>query len=192
MKKLANEFKSGFVRGTGQIAALISFGALTALAAQSLNVFSAGDLISASALNTNFQIAAPEGAVMAFYLSACPSGWVAADGTGSIPDLRGVFLRGMDDFGTAAGARGIDADGSRALGNFQNDAFQGHYHGTRLQSVTPLFAAGVVYSGADWTFTPNNLAPTGPPIDGGNGTPRTGNETRPKNIALLFCIRKNS
>jgi hypothetical protein len=38
----------------------------------------------------------PIGAVVAFNTATCPSGWVAADGTSSTPDLRGEFIRGLD------------------------------------------------------------------------------------------------
>ena len=39
----------------------------------------------------------PAGAVMAFNLTSCPSGWVAADCSGGgSPDLRGAFVRGIN------------------------------------------------------------------------------------------------
>jgi len=35
----------------------------------------------------------PTGFIGAFNLSACPTGWAAADGSNGTPDLRGEFLR---------------------------------------------------------------------------------------------------
>jgi len=57
-------------------------------------------------------IVTPVGGVMFFNLGACPTGWVAADGTNGTPDLRGEFIRGMDN------GRGIDTPtGGRTLGS---------------------------------------------------------------------------
>lgn len=52
----------------------------------------------------------PSGAVMAFNLSSCPSGWSALDGTGGYPDARGRTLVGV---GTGSGltARSLQATG---------------------------------------------------------------------------------
>ncbi|HTL13344.1 MAG TPA: phage tail protein, partial [Bdellovibrionota bacterium] len=42
--------------------------------------------------------------------------------TFNVPDLRGMFMRGLDNMGTAAGAAGVDP--GRVLGSNQADAFQ--------------------------------------------------------------------
>ena len=63
----------------------------------------------------------PSGAIMAFNLSSCPTGWKAADGGNSTPDLRGTFVRGI---GGSANGR----DSARTLADYQLDAFQGHWH----------------------------------------------------------------
>jgi len=51
------------------------------------------------------------------------------------PDLRGVFIRGMDDFGTAAGSAGRDPEWATrrllpngGLASFQDDMFESHNH----------------------------------------------------------------
>jgi len=82
------EIKKSFLKGAAFAAGVGVFATLSFIVAQSINTFTSGEVVSASKINENFQMAAPQGAVMAFYLSACPSGWIAADGTNGTPDLR--------------------------------------------------------------------------------------------------------
>lgn len=99
---------------------------------------------------------------------------------GTLPDLRGEFIRGFDD------GRGIDS--GRAMGSGQLDQFQGHYHAKStagLQGGTAIYGAnagGNVYGGS-------NVEIRQPITDGTNGTPRTGTETRPRNVALMAVIK---
>lgn len=185
--KIMEYIKSGFFKGVGLGVGLLTTSIFAAAAA--INVFSPGQVISAAQINQNFAIAAPEGAVMAFYLTSCPDGWAPADGTNGTPDLRGQFIRGRDDVGT--GPAGMDPSGVRAIGNMQADAFQGHRHsGNNLM-------AWIQNQYGDHVGGPNPQVdgPIGavgdPTSDGSNGTPRTANETRPKNVALTYCMRKN-
>lgn len=148
------------------------------------------------------------GAVQFYAMSTAPSGWLKANGaavsratyaglfaaigtvfgvgdgatTFNLPDLRGEFLRGWDD------ARGVDT--GRAFGSAQADALQGHYHniGSQTQGTEPGVLTGSnVYA----SYPPSNLAidATTPISDGVNGAPRIAAETRPRNIALLACIK---
>lgn len=105
--------------------------------------------------------------------------WGAGDGstTFNLPDLRGEFPRGLDD------GRGVDA--GRALGTAQLDAMQGHIHAITNQANN-LGGGG---SGANVASGGTNLTTSSPLSDGTNGTPRTAAETRPRNVALLACIR---
>ncbi len=145
----------------------------------------------------------PTGTTAHFAMNAAPSGWLAANGaavsrttyaalftaigttfgvgdgttTFNIPDLRGEFVRGWDN------GRGVDS--GRAFGSLQLDAMQGHKH---------LQLGSFVYQGGNGTYGANSdttsIGQTGTPItDGSNGTPRTASETRPRNIALLACIK---
>ena len=50
--------------------------------------------------------------------------------TFNLPDARGEFIRGADDMGSAAGARGVD--GGRTVGSSQSDAVQDHGHAQSL------------------------------------------------------------
>lgn len=179
--------KSGFFKGVGIGAGLLATSIFAA--ATAMNIFSAGEVVSASKINQNFAISAPEGAIMAFYLANCPDGWAPADGTNGTPDLRGVFIRGRDDIGT--GAAGNDPAGVRALGNLQLDAFQGHWHSG--PSMMGRYIGGGAFNAPAGVDIQTVTANAGDPIpDASTITPRTATETRPKNIALTYCMRKNS
>ena len=145
------------------------------------------------------------GAVIAFAMSTPPTGWLECNGaslsrttyanlfgiigttygnidgsTFKLPDLRGEFIRGWDH------ARGIDS--GRSFGSAQTDSFQGHYHnplsGTSFMSVS--VSGGLCQGGGGYT----TYGTTGSPVsDGTNGTPRTSSETRPRNIAMMYCIK---
>lgn len=127
-------------------------------------------------------ITVPPGAVMAFNLATCPTGWVKANGTGGTPDLRGEFIRGLDD------GRGIDA--GRILNSNQ---FQ--------ETELPYQILGN-FDGFPGTPGLNNNAPVSIVMtddylnlnNSGHGTSRnvnwTNNETRPRNVALLYCIKQ--
>jgi microcystin-dependent protein len=102
--------------------------------------------------------------------SAIGTSYGAGDGstTFNLPDLRGEFIRGWDD------GRGIDS--GRAFGSAQAQAIQSHSH-----TYTATGASGNAVTG-------------GPsPINDGAQTLSTGTEggteTRPRNIALLACIK---
>lgn len=151
----------------------------------------------------------PSGAITYFAMNSAPTGFLAANGaavsrstysslfsaigttfgagdgssTFNVPDLRGQFPRGMDN------GRGLDP--GRSFGSNQSDAFQGHYH--NLASIqwngggaVAMYALGSGpliderYSGSMSVTAPRT---------GVNGAPRTGNETRPTNVALLACIK---
>ena len=97
----------------------------------------------------------------------------AGDGSSTflVPDLRGEFLRGWDD------GRGVD--GSRAFGSAQADAFKAHTHGLVVKDPSNQSTGGAgprSQEGGDDVQTFN--------------TTSTGDtETRPRNIALLACIK---
>lgn len=119
----------------------------------------------------------------------------AGDGvnTFTLPDMRGEFVRGWDN------GRGVDF--GHAFGTNQNDSVQFHNH--FLPTGTTETGAAKAYAIPDTTFqktTVNNGAEAGtenttyPNPDYNNPT-YVGNvgtfsrETRPRNIALLYCIK---
>ena len=130
----------------------------------------------------------PGYAVMAFYTSTCPTGWVLADGTNSTPDLRGMFIRGAGANGTRATANGTYYTGT--YGGYQNDQMQGFYNsldGAPDYQVSPgggssnrLAVSNGANSGAGWNK---------PVSDGTNGALRMGAETRPANYSLTYCMK---
>ena len=89
--------------------------------------------------------------------------------TFNVPDLRGEFIRGFDD------GRAVDV--SRVLGSTQADEFKSHIH-TSFATAADQFGSGGITGGST-----NG-------IDGSSGTSATGGaETRPRNVALLYCIK---
>jgi len=123
--------------------------------------------------------------------SAIGTTFGAGDGstTFDLPDLRGEFLRGWDD--------GRGADSGRSFGTAQGDAFQNHGHKMQFSTATPVnrytldFNVGASFgrgaNGGGSSFGTQSIR--GPKEEGGNGSPRTDAETRPRNIALLACIK---
>ena len=140
--------------------------------------------------------AVPAGKLSAFARTAAPTGWLECDGavvsrsvypalfaavgtafgagdgstTFGLPDLRGEFVRGWDH------GRGVDA--GRAFGTAQSASLASHTHdldsriltegvaGTGLGGSTPGESGAIAATGA-----------TG------------GAETRPRNVAMLWCVK---
>jgi|APGre2960657404_1045060.scaffolds.fasta_scaffold00017_53 microcystin-dependent protein len=154
----------------------------------------------------NIQSPTLVGQVVHFAMSAAPTGWLKCNGaavsrttyaalyaaigtafgsgdgstTFAVPDLRGRFLRGLDD--------GAGRDSGRALNSTEQlDAFQGHFHSVgAVRLVSGYFDQHYAQGTAQYVKSVD----TGAAInDGVNGAPRTAVETRPRNIALLACIK---
>lgn len=155
------------------------------------------DVYSKSEVNARL----PASSIVYFPRSTAPSGWMKANGaavsrtayadlfaaigttfgagdgltTFNLPDLRGEFIRGWDD------GRGIDS--GRAMGSFQGDQNKSHTHNLQAWKQNQIDPTGGVYAvGSD---------------SGGGGSQQEdlttkssgGSEARPRNVALLACIK---
>ena len=104
----------------------------------------------------------------------------------TLPDLRGQFIRGLDTAGTT------DED-ARTLGQEQADQFQGHYHSASttadVTSTNQDVGTSNPIGGAAARDQSDGTVSVAQPTTGGNGTVRYGNETRPRNIAMIAIIK---
>jgi phage-related tail fiber protein len=138
------------------------------------SLISSGDIIVRSASTVPSGFLECDGAVIsrttyAALFAVIGTTYGAGDGTTTfnIPDLRGEFIRGFDN------GRGVDS--GRTIGSSQADAFKAHSHTLGRAS----------YSG-----TLTNLAFPGYNQNSAYSTSSVGGtETRPRNIAMMFCIK---
>lgn len=152
----------------------------------------------------------PPGLVGQFAMSAAPTGWLKCNGeavsrstyarlfaaigtefgggdgatTFNLPEFRGEFVRGLDD------DRGIDP--GRTLGSGQTDTLKEHDHLIAANAATGGTLTGDTYvavegtAGGDTQYILHSTAVV--PTLG--RTSKTGaSETRPRNVALLYCIK---
>ncbi len=115
----------------------------------------------------------PTWAIMAYNLSSCPSGWIAANGTSGTPDLRGEFIRGLDS------GRGVDA--GRVLSSAQVDILKSHMH-VLPSNLAVFWGPTIIFASA--------YGDTGGTTSNGITGDTGGNETRPRNVALLYCQKQ--
>ena len=153
---------------------------------------------------------APAGQIAYFAMATHPAGWLKANGalisrtayarlfaalgesfgagdgfnTFKLPDLRGEFVRGHDD------GRGVDI--GRVFGTTQADALKSHWHATDFY-VSPPRVGGTAEAAK---YLRSALHPVqdrqdyvGPRQDHSSTDATGGNETRPRNVALLACIK---
>lgn len=167
--------------------------------------------VPGSAIKTYIDAIIPDGQlpgeVAAFAMSTAPAGWLKANGaavsrttyaalfaaigtafgagdgstTFNLPDLRGEFVRGWDD------GRGVDS--GRAFGSGQADEIKAHNHSSfewwaYSNDTTDSHRPGgtiphLTRNGEDYWGDRNQevCVTTG------------GAETRPRNVALLYCIK---
>ncbi len=115
----------------------------------------------------------PAGAIMPFNRSECPTGWR------EYKPAYGRFIRGIDRTGS------VDPDGERVPGSLQDDSFRAHTHGN---GMAPNAQAGTTAWG--WAGGGYNYQGLG---DGGafmRTNVEGGEETRPKNVVLLYCEKE--
>lgn len=147
------------------------------------------------------------GAVGFFAMSGAPTGWLKCNGaaisraayanlfaaidttygagdgvlTFNLPDLRGEFIRGLDD------GRGVDI--GRAIGVAQGDAIRNIYG--EFDGYTGLVTSSGVFGLSNPSVSNQTMAGTqfhSVIFDASTVVP-TANENRPRNVALLSCIK---
>lgn len=153
--------------------------------------------------------ALPIGTIAMWGVSTLPSGWIEMNGQSitsypelssyygsNLPDLRGEFVRGWDN------GRGVDS--GRSLSSTQLDQMQtiqgamnvaGYYNsiaslisnfeGALYNSATTNNKTGVVFN-----TTASGRRSTEIGFDSSKSTgARTGDETRPRNVSLMYIIK---
>jgi microcystin-dependent protein len=151
----------------------------------------------------------PSGAVIAYAgpTTTIPSGWLICDGsavsrttyanlfaavgtawgngngstTFNVPDMRGMFLRGVDSRttgqndpdNTARTAQTTGGNSGANVGSVQQDQFESHHHPSNSSNASLGLGSPVLTAGSGASNTGN----TG------------GNETRPKNVFVFYIIK---
>lgn len=149
------------------------------------------------------------GTVAHFAAASAPVGWVKANGaavsratyaalfiaigttygagdgstTFNLPDLRGEFMRGFDD------GRGVDS--GRTIGSGQAGEVLAHQH---KEAYSSQIGSGAPYAGAFGSSgvasTAYSLMQTTASVGANQMVSSTGGtETRPRNVAMLACIK---
>jgi len=181
------------VEASGAAAVAAAAASAAAAAATAATLLSVADLYT---LLENNRV--PIGMVLPIGTITVPSGYLPCDGaavsrttyaglfavigttfgigdgvtTFNVPDIRGEFIRGLDQ------GRGVDP--GRAIGSFQGHQFQDHTH-----SITKGSGTGSGLTEAWRTLAVDYYAGTGQGVDSGNH----GAETRPRSIALPYLIK---
>jgi hypothetical protein len=148
---------------------------------------------------------APVGSIIASFIEPSSDGylpnsnqtWILAagqkgiSGFDSVPDLRGVFLRGIDYSVTGRNLTARDVE--RKAGSYQEDAFLAHSHriaasqGTSVAQLNDPGATGFAgwsNSFMGYTYGENSRIPDKLLIEKSGST-----ETRSKNIAVYYYIK---
>jgi microcystin-dependent protein len=141
----------------------------------------------------------PPGMIMAYGAQSCPAGWLNADGsalsrstypalfaaigggwgggdgstTFNVPDLRGYFLRGQDG--------GAGRDPGRDFASAQGDSVGPHQHAVPMATATAGSGTTNVFAYPLTGGTPSITTVGQDPVSLG--------ETRPKNVAVWYCIK---
>ena len=197
--------------------AKLADGAVTTAKIAAANVTTAkiadANVTTAKLATLTQQALLPAGAIMPFAMSAAPSGWLAANGgeysktgtyaalfaaigatygetngaggTGTshfrVPDLRGIFVRGSE----AQTISGTNYSGTFA--EKQQDQLKSHTHTETNYTFGTVGMQGA--SAANINSATAGFPATGPAVASPPGSTLVGAETRPANIALLYCIK---
>lgn len=156
-------------------------------------------LVNGTPLSTALLSSVPAGTIISYASSTAPTGYLKCNGaaisrstysslfsgigtvfgsgdgstTFNVPDLRGEFVRGWDD--------GRSIDTGRAFGSSQSDEFKSHTH-TSNQDLENPNSSGITQGAGGRS---HGVIASGSVITNASG----GSETRPRNIAMLYCIK---
>ncbi|TCT42639.1 hypothetical protein EDB29_102477 [Vibrio crassostreae] len=120
----------------------------------------------------------PPKSVLAFASASCPQGWIEYE------PAYGRFIRGIDKSGS-----NIDPEGSREYGHIQNDTLKSHSH--PHEDIYWMEAWGKQNHALKNTVGDSGGDGDNEPYIYNSKTSNTGDEeTRPKNVALLYCMKK--
>jgi microcystin-dependent protein len=163
------------------------------------------DFAAAGRFRDRTGVVMPVGTILSYGGTTVPEGWLACNGgevsratydelfaaiglswgtpsSGTVfklPDLRGQFLRGVDD-----GSAGVDPSAPRAVGSAQDHQLASHSHLIFVYSAS----AGAV--SANENFEGGNYPKGQFGVRGTDNTrPSGGAETRPSNRAVSFIIK---
>ena len=99
--------------------------------------------------------------------------------TFNVPDLRNEFIRGWAD--------GAGVDAARALGTWQVGSVESHTHAPPAGLTRPWLSNA--FSGDGEIDSSNVTGPSERSSQPGNTQAYGGVETKPRNVALLACIK---
>lgn len=152
------------------------------------------------------------GSVAFFAFATAPTGWLKCDGTAvsrstystlyaamgtlygvgdgfntfNLPDLRGEFIRGLDE------GRGVDS--GRAIGTVQLDQMQRLQGSFNASPYTATASGAFSFGSSQGTVGTGGGTRNQASFDSGNSpnarvSSTTSGETRSRNVALLACIK---
>jgi len=163
-----------------------------------------------TAAKISSDVKTPAGVIGYFGMSSAPTGWLKCNGaaisrttysdlfaeirttfgtgdgstTFNVPDLRGEFVRSLDDGAGVDTGRTLASTQSYALENFTGVFNSGQYYSYAY--ATGVFAASG--NNAHRTYASGTNAGLQLTIDASRQV-NTSTETRPRNVALLACIK---
>lgn len=151
-----------------------------------MGLVSIGSIIPSMLTETQFQSLNGTGWILMDGRNVSGSVYESVTGFASVPDARGAVLRCKNN---SRGDGFQNPAGDLALGTFENDQFQGHYHQNDVNAnggSEGFQSGGAIGNGFNLTTFATTVT-----TDGSNGTPRIGPETRVKNITINYFIRIN-
>lgn len=131
-------------------------------------------MADSAVISTHHSNIIPVGTIVAFWGTTAPAGWRICNGQPGTPDLRGVFLRGLDN--------GRNLDPGRELATYQADEFKSHNHANlSFKYLLACDGYNTAKERDDSSSEPNIKVK-------GEIQPAGGSETRPKNVAFNFIM----